>query len=411
MKHKFLLAVLMTVVLIFPFQSCEKVPIPDFDQELEHLSGEGIINIKVSYAEDIDPKAAAMYDTLMTEGNKVLSFAYTSTIPMTSQMWTFHDGTTSNSKIGSYLYWGFDIKPITLITFDGSGNSYETVAYVDLFPRGNGDPVIWVGSTSMGANVYKVDFAIYKNGIDNRPGNYLVKGSVTSTPWAGSLTVAPVDTNYRLANNQLMAPATGDVGHWIKVSVNVITGFHQMAVYKNISNTELWGNFKGSEYVAENVGLINFYVGANGTVSSQQTAENIPGEGGDTGSNPVVRLALSGNNVIVYLNNQENFTSINSFKRHLQGDETWSSPIALQAVTDAPYWGMFQAPLTSFPQKIRFGSNMSMPTSYNPNMANSLFWNSFYSYLDINPVIVKSQVYEGFNTEPTKINLVVNKRE
>jgi hypothetical protein len=400
------------IAIIIAMVGCEKIPQPEFinNPETPHQDGRGILTININPDGALKSTSSAG-DTVKVESNKMFIFSYTSTIPMVSQTWEFFDGSLSNEAIASYYYWGFNQKPVSLVTQDGDGNTYEISVMLDLYARYPGDPVIWLGSELVGSDKYKVSFAVYKNGITQETGPYRLFGSVTPDPWEDYIDTSPDDTNYRYnpQNHQLLPAISGDVGRWIKVVTHsVLPGDHTMTVLKTVGLEDIWGNFKGSEYVSDDDhSSILFNLSADGTVSSATGASQLPGAGGDTGSNAVIRIDIIDDDVIVYFNNNQHYSSINSWTRYLLPDQDWSNPLLLDAVPGFIFWAKYEDNIDNFPLAMEFGPQINQLDNLSENIEQSMFWDNFYNYLYINPLVIdysiSSSAVAGEKIEKRKI--------
>lgn len=381
-------SVFLVIAVLFTLISCEKVELPQFDAFPQN--GKDLISIEVNDGQS--QLKSSNGDTIIVVSNKRLIFSYTvdPSITVVGQIWTFHDGTTSQEKMPSYPYNGYGMLPITLVVQTDDNQQFERIVYLDLYTRGNLQPIIFLGSDPAGANTWNVHVALYKNAFfPLHSSNYQIKGTVTPTPWGGSITIAAADTNYRLDNNSLHY-VSGEFGDWVKGSFLISTGTHEMAVYKTKNSQEVWGQFKGSQFTTgSNYGLIKFFVEQDGSVSSEQGFTEVPGEGGDLGVNGVTRLSRDGDYVTVYLNQHQNFSNISPFFRKRLDNGLWGSNQNLESVAGFINWGKYVAHISTFPHIVRYGPEIGDPNVLNQKIAESVLWNNHYEALEITLAMIE----------------------
>lgn len=108
---------------------------------------------------------------------------------------------------------------------------------------------------------FTITLACHKNGMNYKGGQYAYTGSVTSSPWNGSVVIAPADTNYNVVNGKAIA-AINSVGKYILVRLNfnlkLGTNSYSMGVGKIIGNNLIWGTFWGPFIGSDNNTMIKF---------------------------------------------------------------------------------------------------------------------------------------------------------
>ncbi len=408
---KILNLVASLMLLLFVFSACQKIDYIDPDSI--NANNDGVIKINVSGGPLSGgvKSATALGDTVIIEGGNVYTFSYTSTVTMSSVLWTFgNNGTTSTAAMPTNRYERtFVISSVTIVGTDAGGTAHTASIWLNNLPRAGGDPIIWAGKTVVSTGVYREEFWIYKNGAYFTPLDYKYKGNVTTPPWGSLITIPPADTNYRVDGNLIYPMPAGETGHWVKVLIdNPINFDAEVAPLIRVTASlgEQWCNFKGSTFVNNtNFGLMRYHVDANGNVSTTGGGQNplMPGVGGDN----YVRFDVSQNglNIIIYQNNEVSFNGISPWIQ-FKNNDSWSTPLhASLAVTGFVNWSKYEIPVLDLPKRARFGSNMAAPT-INPNNTSSIFYDPIYKdlFIDISVIPVNCPGGGGFYSLNIKKN-------
>lgn len=377
-KHIFFLLAIMAVMF---FSKCSKLELLDIDGI--DAPNDGVLTILVSGGPDDGLKSvsASNGDTINIEGGNVYNFAYQSTIPMSQVQWTFSNNNTVSQDHLANNYYGraFVISKVTLSGFDENGDPHMAELWLNNLPRVGGDPILYKGKTALGGNLYRHEFWMYKNGAYVADTNYQLKGNMTSPPWTTVITIPAADTNYRMSGDVLYPMPSNQNGHWIKVQINGTTNSNVEAapLIKNVPALgEQWASFKGSQFVSpDNYGMMKYYIDAQGDITpGGGPILTLPGQGGDN----VIRLSIIGSNVIIY---QYNGLSAPSPWIQFKTNDSWATPVLSSTpMSNYPGWSQYTKPISEFPVRVQFGSNMTTMT-INPNISSSVYYDGVYGGL------------------------------
>ena len=382
-KMKKLVSFAMVALLVF---SCSKIDLLDMDFD-PNAPNDGVLKILVSGpGEDgLKSTSATMGDTVKIEGGNTYNFSYESTIPMQSVQWTFsNNGNTSQDNLASNHYQRvFTVSFVTLVGVDENGTQHSAQIWLNNLPRVAGDPILYKGKTFLGANLYRQEFWVYKNGAYMAPLNYKFKGNITSPSWTVLIDIPSADTNYRMSGNQLYAMPSGQTGHWVKVYLDTPTNFSaEVAVLVRLTQNvgEQWASFKGSQFVrSDNFGKWVFYVDADGNVVPEGgSTSSMPGQGGDD----LIRFSINSNFVSIFQKNEAN--AISPWIQFSYND-SWATPVyASTPVNEFPGWSEYVISKDNLPARAQYGGNINT-MSPNPNMGSSIYYDQIYGglYIDI----------------------------
>lgn len=312
-------------------------------------------------------------------------------LKVVSWQWTFHDdGATSSSQNPSHQFRSAigSITTITLVGVDDHYISHLVTDTVQIVWTLDGQPgLVYVSSTAAGGGVYNIILAAHKEATRSIPGSqYAFTGDVTSPRWINQV-IAPGDTNYNF-NGSLVAAASGDIGKFVAVRFSAGPGDYQFAFGKISGGTLVWVPLWGSYATDSTTNSVFLTVSATGVVT-KTVPVSVPGNSGDQGNNPAVRLDIKDTSVVVYVNN---FTAAASPWVQLQDSSgAWRSRIAEVTVTGFPNWGKVEVPFRQFPIAgvlvMRYGLDATPTVALNL-MAVSRYYDSLFQYLRIQVVNV-----------------------
>lgn len=348
-------------------------------------------------------KTVMISDTVVTEINTEmnLSFKAPTGVVIVSCTWYITEPNGQQSTIGGkeIIYRFLSLGrggQIKVVGIDANNQTHQAInpAWV-VSDISQVDPVTFWISTLISPNVFGINCAVNKR-TATWNGTYGYTGNVTTPSW-NLTTIAPADTNFILQNN-ILVPLT--TGNGTQVSLNpVITAtsfpfLGQMALVKtNLNSVQIWANLTGSRWVnASNPTLIMFSMAADGTITPNATGSvNGPGDLGDN----IVQVTMGTDSVTVYLNNDAPATNTPFYTRG-NPDGTWNGPLSQGMVANYPNWGKLTLAYDSLPATglliLRFGSNISIPTSLNSNINQSGYWDGFSQ--SIRMIITKVQMMD-----------------
>lgn len=358
-------------------------------------------------------KVVLINDTVNVQIKTAVTFK---AVGLTNCTWAIHDGTNTITLSGEQvtLGAGFQFLGVDLVQVTGtnSGNQTTLTKYVkvvlDLVTT---EPIIYLSShPTSSPDTVENWFALSKERM-KFTGYYFHIGNYIPSIWVYPIAVPTADTACYLSGTTPTPAPSGDPGQWIVVKIKNAKGKHyEMGVGKiNASNTQIWGNFEGSQWVSATNGyLIVWNTDANGIPVIPSQNNDWPLETGDVGNSPVVRLDQQDTKVILGFNNGVEFSNNQPWVRFRGSDYSWGTPIAQSALAGWPNWGQYELPYSQIPANnlIRFqiGTNINMPSYLNVNMDQSSMYDSFYNELRLS--LIKTTVMRS-DGRIEKIALVV----
>ena len=375
MRKRILFVIVAVVAVIF---SCKRVEYID-PEEVPQIIGtplsDGVIGISVSPGGNL--KAGLVSDTVNTE--KWLKTTYQAIakngINIAAWQWTFAE---NNQKVtGSAVDFWHGLDPglktaVTLIGIESNGTAHTATVWIKIVNSLDGLPsMIIVTKTPVSGGMASYVIICHKKSMTGATGAYGYTGTISSPSWT-VLPIAPADTNFNYVNGVLIAAKAGDFGKYVAIRFTTYPGDYEFHVgHIKSDGTLIWGNpwdwFIGGKYTQD-----------SNTNLSPRAVANLPGAGGDTGSNAVVRQDIKDSTVVVYTKQTTTFSK--GFVQFQNVDGTWGTPIAESTVLNFPNWGKFEIKYKEFPIKdlmvFRFGPDISAPASFSLNMPLSGYWSS-----------------------------------
>lgn len=214
---------------------------------------------------------------------------------------------------------------------------------------------------------YAVDSNFYYNGLISNWEKKII-------PYANKSYVIGMDNKPVIVKDQ---------GKFIGVDIKLsVSGLYNLAL---IYDQTIWSDLSGSSYIRnENPGLAWFYFDTTtGTITPKgelALASSLPGSVGDT----YFRAEQVGDTItgkgVLYFKLDQDYTSNAFVIRELSGG-TYSTPIALSAVSSYPEWGKIEIPIKELLGKVagfRYGLNISAPTVFSKNMEYSFSYDAYF---------------------------------
>ncbi len=369
--------IMIVCLAVIMMAGCKKVEFVDENPSLPEIKVTGLKAVVINDTVNIQIKTPVVMEA----------------VGLTNCMWTIHDGAMVITLGGTEITFsaGFQFLGVDLIQVVGTNNNGFQVTLTKsvkvVLDLVSGDPVRFL-STHPTSSPDTVEnwFAISKERM-KYVGYYFCIGGFLPSNWQYPIMTPSADTAYYL-NGITPTPApAGDIGQWIVVKVkNAKSTHYEMGVGKIHGNNQIWGDFSGSQWVSASNGyLIIWDTDAQGVPIVNTQFDDWPLVTGDVGNNPVIRLDLQDNKLIIAFNNAVTFSQNEPWFQIRADDNSWQVPIMQSALADWPNWG--KAEITQLPSngivRLRFGSNIHTPAYLNPAMSQSNFFNSFYNELRI----------------------------
>ena len=179
-----------------------------------------------------------------------------------------------------------------------------------------------------------------------------------------------VKTNKVLKNGVVSDAPTGERGKYFSVKLTLSPGNYVMAAMKG----GVWGAYGDSNKV-------RFSIDSNGDFSWGDTSNTVlPGEIGDTGTEPVSRFGVSDpEKITIFVNNFKSLTN-NCFIRLQDTTGVFQSPLVQAAVEGQNDWGKIEILASNIPANgtlklnFNYGDQISSPLVFNPKADQSSFY-------------------------------------
>lgn len=363
------LFLLTLVAIISLLTACDRLEAPTSPDQ-NPINGQ--IMMKVSGTNGVSVTG----DTIYVERNVVVHFVAQSNGPeITNWSWNIY----GHNYTGQAIKYTFTAVPVayTTVTLTGtaSNQTYTVTKVIKIMASIDGlKDVQSISSTPAGNNKFNIILAFKKAGMDYATGSsYFYIGDVTNPAWSNPVSVLTADTNYNIVNNSLVTP-DGTIGKYIAVRLTLSPRDYQIGVGKIVNGQQMWGTFNDST-------IVRFRVNSDGSVTlSNTTVATLPGVVGDEGTNAMVRFDFLADRLLIYLNNQAIFSSLNPFLSFQDSTGVWLAPINQASVSSYPNWGVIQMNYSSLPQNgllvFNYGPQINSPTSYQANRSLSGYWDS-----------------------------------
>jgi len=284
---------------------------------------------------------------------------------------TFHDNNTvkSGTVISHTFAATLNSSSFTVIAIDSSNVVHEETYEVSLVYNMNLQLKYNYGKASLSNGKYEHKIIFLKAVLDDYSGTYGYVGTVTDPQWVNT-SVPVADTNKVLKNGVVSDAPTGERGKYFSVKLTLSPGNYVMAAMKG----GVWGAYGDSNKV-------RFSIDSNGDFSWGDTSNTVlPGEIGDTGTEPVSRFGVSDpEKITIFVNNFKSLTN-NCFIRLQDTTGVFQSPLVQAAVEGQNDWGKIEILASNIPANgtlklnFNYGDQISSPLVFNPKADQSSFY-------------------------------------
>ncbi|MFA5155219.1 MAG: hypothetical protein WC453_02190 [Patescibacteria group bacterium] len=369
-------------LMLAAFGCQEKIPVEPTDTPI----ADGQIAIKVSNLY----KTASGADTVETE--KFLKTTYQAIakngVKINAWQWTFAENNYKSANDLVEFWHSLDpgaVTSVTLVGIDESGQAHTTTVYIKIVFSLDGLPGFTCISTASAANgFYNLVFIAHKKALQGVSGAYGYSGNVTTPSWTVKV-IPPADTNFNYVNGSLVPADPGSIGKFVAIRLSLTPGNnYQLPVGRvSPSGTLNWGSFWGP--FPEN----KFSLSDSGVVSTMPAAI-LPGTGGDTGPDAVIRHEIDSVGVTIYTRHLSPFN--HGFIQLQDSAGVWLAPLAESPVDNFPNWGKIKIKFADFPMLqiliFRFGPDINNIAALAENMPASGYWDGIFNYLKLKIVPV-----------------------